>query len=66
MKLQKGGWVAMDEMAMGGYGCDVTHTFLEHKILRQTVLLETSMRLLSGNWALTCFKKFQVCLETQH
>ena len=38
------------------YGCGVhhkicwcqLHTFLEHKILRETVFLETSMRLLSG------------------
>ena len=62
MKLQK------------SYGCDVhqkiceypLHIFVEHKIMRQKVLLETPMRLLSGNWVLTCFKKFQVCLETQH
>ena len=39
------------------YGCGVyhkiceyqVHTFLEHRIRRQTVFLETSMRLLSGN-----------------
>ena len=41
------------------------HISLEHKILRQTIFLEASMRLLSGNGALICFKKFQVCLETQ-
>ena len=62
MKLQK------------SYACGVDHkickyqlhTFVEHKILRQTVFLETSVRLLSGNGIFTCFKKFQVCLETQH
>ena len=52
MKLQK------------NYGCGVhhkicgyqLHTFLKNKILRQTVFLKTSMRLLSGNWARTCLK----------
>ena len=56
------------------YGCGVhhkicgyqLHTSLEHKILRQTVFLETSMSLLSGYWTLTCFKKIPLCLETQH
>ena len=44
-------------MKLHGYWCGVhpkicgyqLHTFLEHKILRQTVFLETSVRLLSGN-----------------
>ena len=35
------------------------HTFQEHKILRLTGFLETSVKLLSGNKALKC-------LETQH
>ena len=33
------------------------HTLLEHKILRLTGFLETSVKLLSGNKALNCFKK---------
>ena len=46
-----------NEIAKKNYGCGVhhkicwyqLHTFLEHKILRQTAFLETSMKLLSEN-----------------
>ena len=40
------------------------HIFLEHKIRRQTVFLETLMRLLSRNWALICFKNFKYVWKT--
>ena len=70
--LHKQRWMSCFIRALQkNYGCGVhqkicgyqLHTFLQHKIVRQTVFVETSMKLLSGNWALGCFEKLNPCIK---
>ena len=49
------------------YGCGVHFTAAHIPGTQNTevdIFLENSLKLLNGNWGLTCLKNFYACLET--